>query len=107
MMSNSGYSLPGLLQMVLGLYGYLLPLLLYVMWTTLALWDISRRKGLGGGGLWGWCAAIYLLPGLGALAYLMAGGGEMPSNVKVTAVFGGILLFVAVLVAGHFAGGIV
>ena len=107
MMSSHVYSLPSLLQMLLGLYGYLLPLLLYVLWTTLALWDISRRKGLGTGGLWGWCTVIYLLPGVGALAYLVVGGGEIQSNVKVTAVLGGILVFVAVLVAGHFAGGII
>ncbi len=106
-MSSHAYALPGLLQMVLGLYGYLLPLLLYVLWTTLALWDISRRKELGTGGLWGWCAAIYLLPGLGALAYVLAGGGEIQPNVKMTAVLGGIALLVVVLVVGHLAGGIV
>lgn len=106
MMSN-GISLPGLLQMALGLYGYLLPILLYVLWTSLALWDLSRRKGLGTASLWGWCSAVYLLPGLGALAYLVAGGGDMPRNVKVTAVLGGILLYGAVVVVGHFAGGII
>lgn len=107
MMSHGGYPLPGLLQMILGLYGYLLPILLYVLWTTLALWDLSRRRGLATGGLWGWCTVIYVIPGLGALAYLVAGGGDIPQNVKVTAVLGGILLFAAVVVAGHFAGGII
>ena len=34
---------PANLQMILGLYAFLLPLLLYVVWTTLALWDLGRR----------------------------------------------------------------
>jgi hypothetical protein len=106
MMSDAAFPLPGLLQMGLGLYGYLLPLLLYTLWTTLSLWDLSRRQGLSTACLWGWCGAIYLLPGVGALAYLVAGKGELPANLKMTAVLGGIVLLAAVLVVGHFAGGI-
>ena len=36
-------TLPGRFQMILGLYAFLLPLLLYVLWTTLAFWDLGRR----------------------------------------------------------------
>jgi len=61
-------TLPGYLQMLLALYGYLLPLLLYVVWSTLALWDLGRREGLSAGAVWLWALAVFLLPFAGALA---------------------------------------
>ena len=47
-------TLPGNIQMILGLYAFLLPLLLYAVWTTLALWDLDSgsliRQGQGTSG---------------------------------------------------------
>ncbi len=61
-------TLPGNFQMILGLYAFLLPLLLYVLWTTLALWDLGRRAEATATATWVWVFLILALPFLGALA---------------------------------------
>ena len=97
---------PSVFQMILGLYGYLLPVLLYGLWSTLALWDLGRRDGVSSGALWGWCLAIFLLPFVGAVAYLLFGGSAITRNLKLASLGGGIGIYVLVLVIGHLAGGI-
>jgi hypothetical protein len=99
-------NLPGNLQMVLGLYAYLLPLLLYVVWSTLALWDLGQRESLSGGAVWLWAFAVFLLPFVGALAYLFIGGAAVAPRTRLVAVGGGAALYALVLVIGAGVGGI-
>ena len=84
----TGLAGPSFLQMLLGLYGYLLPLLLYVVWSALALWDIGRRRELGTGAVWGWVLAIFVLPVIGAAAYLLAGGSQISRPLKLATEIG-------------------
>jgi hypothetical protein len=97
---------PSTLQMLLGLYAYLLPLLLYVAWSALALWDIGRRKDLGTAAIWGWVLAIFVVPLLGAAAYLLAGANQISRPLKLATVVGGAAAYVVVLLAGASIGGI-
>jgi hypothetical protein len=97
---------PSTLQMLLGLYGFLLPLLLYVVWSALALWDIGRRKELATGAIWGWVLAIFAIPVLGAAAYLLAGGSQVSRTLKLATVVGGAAAYAAVLLIGMSIGGI-
>jgi hypothetical protein len=97
---------PSLLQMLLGLLGFLLPLVLYAVWSTLAFWDLGRRDGVGTAAVWGWALAIFVLPILGALAYLLFGGSRLPRQLTLAAVGGGALIYVAVLALGTAVGGI-
>ena len=97
---------PGTLQMLLALYGYLLPILLYVLWSTLALWDLGRRETLRPLTIWSWTLGVFLLPGVGALAYLGWGGGTLPRSLKLTTVVGGVATYLLVLVIGGALGGI-
>ena len=99
-------TLPGHLQMLLALYGYLLPLLLYVVWSTLSLWDLGRREGLSTGAVWLWALAIFLLPFVGALAYLLIGGAQLGARTRLVAVGGGAAIYALVLVVGASVGGI-
>jgi hypothetical protein len=92
--------------MLLGLYGYLLPLLLYVVWSALALWDIGKRRELGAGAVWAWTLAIFLLPIIGALGYLLAGRSQISHSLKLTTVVGGIAAYALVLLVGASIGGI-
>ena len=96
---------PSLLQVVLSLYGYFLPLMLYAAWSTLAFWDLGRREDLGAGARLGWTVAVLGVPFLGALAYHLGGGSRVPSSVRGTVVLGGIGLVVVVLLAGRLVGG--
>jgi hypothetical protein len=106
-MSTSPVPLPpSMLQMLLGLYGYLLPLLLYVVWSTLALWDLGRGQNRRPAAVWGWALAVFLLPFIGPLAYMAFGGATLPRPLKLTAIAGGAGVYLLVLLIGRGIGGI-
>ena len=98
-------TLPSSLQMLLGLYAYLLPLLLYVLWSTLALWDLGRREELTTAAVWIWALAIFALPFVGALGYLFVGGARFAPRVKLLALGGGAA-YLLILALGSSIGGI-
>ena len=103
-MLASTVSAPSALQMLLGLYGFLLPTLLYVLWSTLALWDIGRRTDLSAPAVWAWTLLIFLLPFLGPLAYLLFGAAKLPARSRLLAVLGGGGAYVLVLIAATALG---
>jgi Phospholipase_D-nuclease N-terminal len=105
-MTSTVPMLPSALQTLLGLYGFLLPLLLYVVWSTLAFLDLGRRNDIGTAKIWLWSAIIFLIPVLGALAYLLIGGGRTARPVKLAAIGGGIAAYGLVLLLGSALGGI-
>jgi hypothetical protein len=98
-------TLPSSLQMLLGLYAYLLPLLLYVLWSTLALWDLGRREELTATAVWIWALLIFALPFVGALVYLFVGGATLAPRVRLLALGGGAA-YLLILALGSFIGGI-
>ena len=98
-------NLPNNFQMLLGLYAYLLPLLLYALFSTVALWDIGRRDGLSAAAVWLWPLAIFALPFVGAVAYLFVGGSRLAPRTKFLAV-GGVAAYLLVLGLGAAIGGI-
>jgi Phospholipase_D-nuclease N-terminal len=98
-------TLPTGLQMLLGLYAYLLPMLLYVLWSTLALWDLARREEIAAAKLWIWAFLIFAVPFLAALAYLLIGGTSLKPRVKMLALGGGAA-YLLVLALGAGIGGI-
>ena len=105
-MPSSSIALPSVLQMVLGLYGYLLPMLLYVLWSTLALWDLGRRMDARPAFTWSWTLAIFLLPFIGAVAYLLFGGSQISRRSRIVAVGGGAAAYLLILLFGAVAGGV-
>ena len=105
-MAGSTMALPTGLQMLLGLYGYLLPTLLYVLWSTLALWDLGRRLDVRPMFTWGWALAIFLLPFIGPIAYLLFGGGQISRRSRIIAVGGGVAAYLLILLVGAAAGGV-
>ena len=99
-------TLPGAPHMLLALYAYLLPLLLYAVWSTLALWDLGRRDDLTAGTAWGWALAVYLLPFVGAVAYLFLGAKQLAPRARLIAVGGGAAIYVLTLLLGTTMGGL-
>lgn len=97
---------PGLLLMLVGLYAYLLPLLIYVLWTTLALWDLGRRADLMAGRRWTWTGIVYVLPFAGAAAYLLAAAPGLPGRLKGLAIGGALGVYLATLGVGVLVGGV-
>ena len=97
---------PSTAQLLLGLYAYLLPLLLYVLWSTLALWDLGRRPDARPGVVWGWALAVFLLPFVGPAAYLLRGEHALPRPLRLASVGGGVAVYLIVLAVGAGIGGI-
>lgn len=95
-------------QVLFGLYGYLLPFVLYAAWTSLALWDLARRDDLGRGATIAWIAVVLIVPFVGVLAYHVAGRSpSLPGWLRATVVAGGIASYLLVLAIGALVGGIV
>jgi len=56
--------------------------------------------------VWGWTAAIFLVPFAAPAAYLLTGNGALPRSLRYAAVGGGVAIYALVLLIGAGAGGI-
>jgi plastocyanin len=95
------------LQVIFGLYGYLLPFALFAAWVALALWDLARRDDLGRGATIAWVAVVLVVPFLGVIAYHALGRPKIPGWLRATMIGGGIAAYVLILGIGALIGGIV
>lgn len=85
------------MELVVGIYLYLLPFMLFAAWAALAFWDLARRDDLGRTAALGWIAGILLVPMLGVIAYHAIGGSEIPTWLRAGAVGGGTVVYLLVL----------
>lgn len=97
--------LPSGWHVLLSLYGYFLPIMLYAAWSTLAFWDLGRREQLSRGAAFGWMAVVLVVPFFGALAYHVVGGSTVSKPLRAAVVGGGLALVALVLVVGSLLGG--
>lgn len=97
--------LPSGWQILVSLYGYFLPIMLYAAWATLGFWDLGRREGLSKAAAFGWTAAILLVPFFGGLAYHVVGGSTISKSLRTALVGGGLALVVVVFAIGSLIGG--
>jgi len=86
--------------LLIGLYGYAFPLILYVAWVVLALWDLARREDLSANMRIGWTAGVLVLPLVGPIGYLLAGGSQIPRGMRFFLVLGGIAIYAALAALG-------
>jgi plastocyanin len=85
---------------LIGLYGYLFPLMLYTAWVVLSLWDLARRDELSSGTRMAWTAAVLVVPLVGPIAYLVAGGSRIPASMRWILILGGLGVYLFLLGAG-------
>ena len=78
---------PGILFYVLSFYSYYLPIILYVLWTPLSIYDLGKREDLStiNGAVWTFC--IILVPWLGSLLYFLVGKFFSSIGGKIFGVF--------------------
>jgi plastocyanin len=93
-------------QLLFGLYGYLLPFVLYAAWTSLALWDLARREDLGRPATVAWVLAILVVPFAGVVAYHAFGRPRIPGWLRLAILGGGVAAYLVVLAVGASLGGI-
>ena len=91
-----GIPLTSTLTTVLGLYGYVFPLVLYAAWVAIALWDLVRRDEVSDRRRIGWMALVLIVPVAGPVAYFVAGGSAISQAVRWFLVLGGIVIYIGI-----------
>jgi hypothetical protein len=91
----------------LGLYAYVLPLVLYATWVGIAIWEIIKRDDMGAGTGVGWLLVILIVPFVGVIAYYILGKSEIPAVYRWVMLVGGMLAYALFLAIGLVVGGVV
>ncbi|HEU0245231.1 MAG TPA: right-handed parallel beta-helix repeat-containing protein [Candidatus Limnocylindrales bacterium] len=91
-----GIPLTSGLTTLLGVYGYILPLVLYASWVAISLWDLVRRDELSDGRRLGWMTVVLLVPFLGPPIYLLAGGSPIARSMRLFLVFGALAIYLVI-----------
>jgi len=92
----------------IGLYAYVLPLVLYATWVAIAVWEIvTKREDLSRGAGIGWILTILIVPFLGVIAYYIFGKSQIPAAYRWVLLAGGIGAYLIFLVLGLVVGGVV
>jgi plastocyanin len=79
-------------SLALGLYAYILPLVLYVTWVAVAVWDLVRQEALPVSTRGRWMLVVLAVPFLGPLIYFIWGGSPIPRQLRLLLTAGGIAL---------------
>ena len=92
----------------IGLYAYVLPLVLYAAWVVIAVWEIiTRRDDLSRGAGIGWILVILIVPFLGVIAYYIFSKSQIPAAYRWVLLAGGMGAYLLFLVLGLVVGGVV
>ena len=94
-----GIPLASGLSTILGLYGYVLPLVLYATWVAISLWDLVRREELTRGKRLGWMTVVLIVPFIGPPLYLLAGKSPIDRSVRLFLVFGALAIYLVIAAA--------
>ena len=91
--------------LLLGLYGYLLPVVLYSAWVSVAIWDLMRQEAVAISRRSRWMAVVLLVPFLGPVIYFWRGGSPIPRQLRLMLVAGGAITYAIILALGILLGG--
>ncbi|MGZ5354269.1 MAG: PLDc N-terminal domain-containing protein [Actinomycetota bacterium] len=89
---------------LIGLYAYALPLILYSAWISIALWDLARQDAVPNRVRIGWMAAVIAVPVLGPVAYYAFGRSPIQRSLRVMLVGGGLAIYVVLAAIGVALG---
>jgi len=90
--------------LLLGLYGYVFPLVLWAAWVAIALWDLVRREDLASRRRLAWMALVIAVPAVGPVLYLWLGGSAIDRAARLMLVVGGAVVYLALLVIAVLLG---
>ena len=92
-------------SLLIGLYGYLLPGILYAAWVTIALWDLIRQESQPIPFRARWMAVVLLVPFAGPLLYFAFGNSPIPSQLRLMLTVGGVVATLAISALAALVGG--
>ena len=91
-----------------GLYAYVLPMVLYAAWVGIAIWEIvTRREDMNRGRGITWILVMLIVPFLGVIAYYIFGKSQIPVAYRWVMLAGGMGVYLLFLVLGLVVGGVV
>jgi hypothetical protein len=92
----------------IGLYAYVLPLVLYATWVVIAIWEIiGKRDDMSWGAEFAWIMLILVIPFLGVIAYYIFGKSQIPVSHRWVLLAGGIGAYLVFFALGLVVGGVV
>ena len=80
---------------LIGLYAYVLPLILYSAWVSIALWDLVRQDAVPNRTRVLWMLAVLVVPLVGPVGYYAFGRSPIQRSLRVMLVVGGLAIYVA------------
>jgi hypothetical protein len=92
-------------SLLLGLYGYVLPFVLYAAWVAIAMWDLLRQESASIPHRARWMLIVMVVPFAGPLLYFAFGRSPIPRQLRLMLTAGGVLVYVVFLVLGALLGG--
>ena len=85
---------------LVGLYGSILPFVLYVTWVAVATWDLIRQESAPMPHRTRWMFVVLLVPFFGPLLYYAFGRSPIPRQLRLVLTVGGIVVYLIFLVLG-------
>ena len=92
-------------SLLLGLYGYLLPFVLYASWIAIALWDLIRQESVAISHRARWMLVVLVVPFVGPLLYFAFGRSPIPRQLRLMLTAGGVVIYLAFVAIGALFGG--
>lgn len=92
-------------HLVFGLYGSVLPGILYAAWVTIALWDLIRQESQPISFRARWMAVVLLVPFAGPLFYFAWGRSPIPAQLRLMLTAGGLAATMAISALAAVLGG--
>jgi hypothetical protein len=81
--------------LLLGVYVYALPIVLYCAWVSIAMWDLARQDAVPNGRRAVWMIVVLAVPVLGPVGYFALGRSPIQPALRFTLVVGGLLVYAA------------
>ena len=92
-------------SLLLGLYAYILPFVLYASWVAVALWDLIRQESAPLPHRTRWMLVVLVVPFVGPLLYFAFGGSPIPRQLRLVLTAGGVLVYVVIVALSAVFGG--
>jgi Phospholipase_D-nuclease N-terminal/Right handed beta helix region len=92
-------------SLLLGLYGYVLPFVLYASWVAIALWDLIRQESASIPHRAWWMLVVLVVPFAGPPIYFAFGRSPIPRQLRLILTAGGIAVYAVFVVIGAVIGG--
>jgi hypothetical protein len=92
-------------SLLIGLYGYVLPFVLYAAWVAIALWDLIRQEAQPLTHRTRWMLVVLMVPFIGPLLYFAFGRSPIPRQLRLILTVGGIAIYAVFVLLGIALGG--